>query len=144
MSQRRYCEKGIRVLASNYTGWVLPDRERHRLLAMFPPLFPEVVAHHITERFPAPSPALLPSACEAEVVGYATDGTSVECLVVAINGETKRPDGKTYHITWSLDRAKGGRPVKSNLAIERFGVTGISPFVRIRVEPNIFSTTDGQ
>lgn len=109
---------------------------------MFPPLFPEVVAHHITERFPAPRIVSLPDAQTAEVVGYSTDGISVECLIVAINGSTERPDGKTYHITWSLDRTKGGRPFKSNLVIQNLGVTGLTPPVRIKIVPQLFETQD--
>jgi hypothetical protein len=132
--------KGISDLSSYYTGWLLPDQARHKLLAMFPPLFPEVVAHHITYEFPAKPMSILPSATEAQVFGYATDGVSLECLVVAIEGTTERPDGKTYHITWSLDREKGGRPFKSNLVLARQGFERVYPPITIPIIPQRFET----
>jgi hypothetical protein len=109
---------------------------------MFPPLFPEVVADHVTLQFPAKPLQALPDETEGEVVGYATDGKSVECLVVAIGGDTKRPDGRTFHITWSIDRSKGGKPFKSNQVIEQFGVTGLDPMIMIKLSPRQFRTSE--
>jgi len=47
-----------------------------------------------------------------KVVGYVDDGEGLEALVVSVNGSTERPDGKIYHITWSLN--EGRKPVESN------------------------------
>ena len=43
------------------------------------------------------------------MVGRADDDRSLECLVVEIDGNTDRPDGSTYHITWSLGPGRRAR-----------------------------------
>ena len=43
------------------------------------------------------------------MIGRADDGESLECLVVEIDGTTDRPDGSTYHITWSLGPGRRAR-----------------------------------
>lgn len=99
---------------SGYTAYTLSDSSRRELLAHFKPKYPEVIAHHVTYQFPAKSTdALPPDVKDAHVVGYEHED-GLEALVVEINGSTKRPDGKLYHITLSLDRAKGKKPVHSN------------------------------
>lgn len=99
---------------SGYTAYKLSDSSRHELLQHFNPKYPEVIAHHITYKFPAKSnDELPPDVKEAHVIGY-ENGDGIEAVVVEINGSTKRPDGKLYHITLSLDRAKGKKPVHSN------------------------------
>ena len=42
------------------------------------------------------------------MVGVADDGAGVQALVVEIGGTTRRADGSTYHVAWSL--ARGRRP----------------------------------
>ena len=49
-----------------------------------------------------------------EVVGYIDDGKGVEGFLVAIDGSTNRPSGGKYHLTWSIDRSKGAKPVHTN------------------------------
>jgi hypothetical protein len=41
--------------------------------------------------------------------------------VVRIGGTTDRPDRSTYHITWSIDRAKGRKAVHSNDVLRTHG-----------------------
>jgi len=84
------------------TGWKLPEIERELLLARFPPKYQNVIADHVTLRVGATPETPLPRKPDAQVVGRADDGESLECLVVALDGTTDRPDGSTYHITWSL------------------------------------------
>src|SRR5919107_332704 len=55
------------------------------------------------------------------VVGVADDGAGVQALVVEIGGTTRRPDGSTYHVTWSL--GPGRRAVESNDVIRACGWT---------------------
>ena len=86
----------------NVTGWKLPDEDRARLLERFPPRYERTIADHVTLKVGSGKDAELPTADRAEVVGRADDGDSLECLVVGIDGTTDRPDGSTYHITWSL------------------------------------------
>ena len=92
------------------TGWKLPDVERELLLRRFPPKYENVIANHITLRSGATPNTPLPAKPEtSKVVGRADDAESLECLVVELNGTTDRPDGSTYHITWSLGRGRRAR-----------------------------------
>ena len=91
------------------TGWKLPETERELLLGRFPPDYDNVVAH-VTLRTGATPETPLPRKPEARVVGRADDGQSLECLVVELDGTTDRPDGSTYHITWSLGDGRKARP----------------------------------
>src|SRR3954462_13852385 len=85
------------------TGWKLPQVERDLLLQRFPPKYDNVVADHVTLRTGATPETPLPREPQSsKVVGRADDGESLECLVVELDGTTERPDGWTYHITWSL------------------------------------------
>ena len=102
------------------TGWKLDPEDRGRLLAHFRPLFPDVVADHVTLSV-GTADAPLPTARAGEVVGEVDDGAGVQALVVRVGGTIDRPDGKSYHITWSLDRARGRRAVESNDVIARLG-----------------------
>ena len=106
-------------------GWKLDRRERDALLARFPPVFARTVADHVTLRHGAPEDAALPGPVQARISGESTDGEGVQAMVVEIDGTTDRPDGSTYHITWSLCadraakesnhviRAHGWRPVEA-------------------------------
>jgi len=103
---------------SGYEAFVLDDATRARLAKLFVPSYPEWVGHHVTNRFGVlrEDNRSFGSVHNFEVVGYAhKDG--IEALVVSRNGSTKRPDGKVYHLTWSLDRSKGWKPVDSNRII---------------------------
>ena len=97
-------------------GWKLDREQRAELLERLPPRYGKVVADHVTlarvERGTA-----LPGAVSAEAVGHIDDDQGVEALVVAVDGTTDRPDGSTYHITWSLGerrRAKESNDVLAN------------------------------
>ena len=95
------------------TGWKLPETERDLLLRRFPPKYEKVVADHVTLRAGASDESPLPrSPDQSEVIGRADDGDGLECLVVQIDGSIERPDGSTYHITWSLGPRR--RPRESN------------------------------
>jgi hypothetical protein len=99
-------------------GWKLDGDQRSELLQQFPPYYPRVDADHVTLG-PAPPDAPLPGQAEAEIVGRADDGAGVEAMVVRLNGTTDRPDGSTYHITWSL--ADGREAQESNDVIAARG-----------------------
>lgn len=92
----------------------LSEQSRKELLAIFPPTFPDVICEHITHIFASSREEDLPKQPkEVVVIGYAINDM-VETLVVKIDGRTRRPDGSTYHITHSIDRAAGAKPVMSN------------------------------
>jgi hypothetical protein len=83
-------------------GWKLDRDERRALLARFPPRYPQAVAGHVTFLSRVARDTLPPPETPAEIVGHADDGEGVEAMVVAIEGSTDRPDGSTWHVTWSL------------------------------------------
>jgi hypothetical protein len=118
-------------------GWLLDEAERKALLARFPPLYTDVIAHHVTLQANAPAKAPLPAEAEAEIVGEADDGRGLQALVVRVGDTTRRPDGGTYHITWSLDRSRGRKPVHSNDVIGTQGWTACTP-VPISLKPARF------
>jgi hypothetical protein len=95
-------------------GWHLPRDEREQLLARFPPVWPDIIADHITLETEASADKALPEARVGTIVGHVNDGEGLQVLVVAIDGTSRRPDGSTYHITWSLDRARERKPRESN------------------------------
>ncbi|MCL6698099.1 hypothetical protein LZ496_04775 [Sphingomonas sp. NSE70-1] len=115
-------------------GWKLNRDQRRDLLEQFPPRYPDTIADHVTlktnsEREELPGPA------EAAIVGSADDGDSLECLVVTINGTTDRPDGSTFHITWSLDKSKGREARESNDVLQEKGWEPLGTTIPIEVEP---------
>jgi hypothetical protein len=99
-------------------GWKLDRAQRSELLQQFPPRYREVVADHVTLRVRASVGAPLPDERMGEIVGRGDDGKGVEAMVVAIGGTTDRPDGSTYHITWSLGT---GREAKESNDVLRGG-----------------------
>ena len=115
-------------------GWKLDRGEREGLLARFPPRYPAAVADHVTLETTAESTSL-PLQVAAEIVGHADDGAGVEAMVVTIDGTTDRPDGSTFHITWSL--GPGRRAKESNDVLRDSGWSAMEP-VRVTVSPARF------
>ena len=124
-------------MGGHVTGWKLPrDGERERLLDRFPPKYERAIADHVTLNAGADAETPLPRDVEAEIVGRADDGNSLECLVVAIDGTTDRPDGSTYHITWSL--GPGRKAKESNDVLRDDGWQALDRPIPVRVEPARF------
>jgi len=101
-----------------YTGWLVDPAERDGLLARLPARYALAVAHHVTLKF-GDSSARPPRDTVGQIVGEADDGRGVQAMVVRIDGDTARPDGGTFHITWSL--AEGREARESNDVIARDG-----------------------
>lgn len=120
------------------TGWKLDEDERPALLERFPPRWPDVIADHVTLDARAGDDDPLPTATAGAIVGGIDDGEGLQAMVVAIGGTTDRPDGSTYHITWSLDRGRGRRAVESNDVIARRGYRPLDDPVPIRLIPARF------
>jgi hypothetical protein len=97
-------------------GWKLDRGERAELLEQFEPVYRNVVADHVTLAAKVAENTPLPGETIAEVVGRIDDGQGVEALVVAIRGTTDRPDGSTYHVTWSLGPGRQARESNDVLA----------------------------
>jgi hypothetical protein len=70
------------------------------------------------------------------VVGRADDCDSLECLVVEIDGTTQRPDGSTYHVTWSL--GPGRRARQSNDLLRDRGWDHIEKPIPVELTPARF------
>ena len=116
-------------------GWVLAEDDREKLLQQFPPKFEKTVAHHVTLKTEAERDPLPPEV-KAEIVGRADDESGVEAMVVAIDGTTDRPDGSTYHITWSL--GDGRRARESNDVIRECGWQKLDQPIPIELQPGRF------
>ena len=97
-------------------GWRLDRGQRAELLERLPPRYRNVVADHVTLAARVADDTTLPDDVAAEVVGHIDDGRGVEALVVSIGGITDRPDGSTYHITWSLGPRRGAKESNDVLA----------------------------
>jgi len=97
-------------------GWKLDPSQRTELLQQFPPRFKNPLADHVTLQSRAAEDAALPEETIGEIVGRTHDGRGVEALVVSIGGTTHRPDGSTYHITWSLEEGRQARESNDVLA----------------------------
>lgn len=119
------------------SGWKLQREERALLLERFPPRYENVIADHVTLHVSAEVPPPLPRKPErARIVGRADDGRSLECMVVELDGTTDRPDGSTYHITWSLGPGRKAR--ESNDLLRDHGWKAIEAAVELFLEPARF------
>lgn len=114
-------------------GWKLDRTEREALLQRMPPRYGEPVADHVTLQ---EGQASLPPEVSAQIVGRTDDGDGVEAMVVALDGSTDRPDGSTFHITWSL--APGRRAVESNHVLRDRGWTKFAQPIPVTLKPASF------
>lgn len=130
----------ISQLNEGYSGYELDKSQRAALLQKFPPLFPDVIAHHITTRFGTnKDDGLPPTPKNAEIIGETVDNNrGIQALVVQINGSVTRPDGSTYHITWSIDRSKGAKPAHSNNVIKEKGYKKVAP-IALKLFPKFWA-----
>jgi len=119
------------------TGWKLAQADRDMLLERFPPKYENVVANHVTLRTGATPSTPLPRKPEtSRIVGRGDDGKGVECFVVEMDGSTDRPDGSTYHITWSLGPTRRAR--ESNDVLRDQGWDYLEAPIDIDLEPARF------
>ncbi len=119
------------------TGWKLSQPDRDMLLQSFPPKYENVVADHVTLRTGATPETPLPRKPDSSrIVGRADDGKGVECMVVELDGTSDRPDGSTYHITWSLGPTRRAR--ESNDVLRDHGWDYLDTPIAIDLEPARF------
>ena len=116
-------------------GWKLDRQQRDELLRQFPPRYAQAVADHVTLRTDAKEEPL-PSSVRAAIVGRADDDQGVEAMVVTLDGTTDRPDGSTYHITWSL--GSGRRARESNDVLKERGWAELDHPIPVTIEPARF------
>lgn len=112
----------------SYLAYVLSEQDRSTLLTNVCSCVGEIVAHHATAIFPVPDNMESPMTIhDILVTGYAYDD-KVSAVIVEIDGTSFRKDGKILHITISVNRNNGGKPVMSNDLIAK-GFTKFSkPF----------------
>jgi hypothetical protein len=120
---------------TNFTGWLLDPADRAALLDRVPPRYERVVADHVTLAF-NPAKPKVPRETTAEVVGATDDDEGVQALVVRIGGTTDRPDGSTYHMTWSLGPGRDAK--ESNDVLRTHGWTRFEEPIRIRLHPKLY------
>jgi hypothetical protein len=116
-------------------GWKLDRAERAALLERLPPRYEESVADHVTLETDAQSKPLPPEVT-ASILGRADDTKGVEAMVVALDGTTDRPDGSTFHITWSL--GPGRRARESNDVIRDHGWIRFDRAIPVIITPARF------
>jgi hypothetical protein len=116
-------------------GWKLDREQRRDLLNRLEPHYCEPIADHVTLEVNAGAKPL-PGDVKSEIVGSADDGKGVQAMVVTIDGTTYRPDGSTYHITWSL--APGRKAKESNDVIRQEGWSPIDPPISLKLRPARF------
>lgn len=136
LSAQEAAARAQRGTGRTVVGWKLDPAQRMELLQQFPPEFPDVVADHVTLVARVKKDADVPSETVGEIVGRSTDGKGVEAMVVSIGGTTDRPDGSTYHITWSL--RDGRRAVESNDVIRDYGWRPFDLPMPIQLKPERF------
>lgn len=106
----------------SYEAYILTEESRAKLAKVFPPKYPLWIGHHVTHRFGVPRQHNVPYGEQTtgwfEVLGIAEED-GIEALVVKVGTKEFRPDGKRYHLTWSLDPSKGKKPVHSNDVVAR-------------------------
>lgn len=117
-----------------YNGWLISEEDRQQLMTVIPTEYPDVYAHHVTLAYDIPEDTPLPEAKKGVVMGIADDHEGIQALIVMIDGSLWRPDGKIYHITWSLNKEMGYSPKDSNDLIKLYGYDHIDP-VEIDLEP---------
>lgn len=117
-------------MIKGYTCFVLPKAEKNKLLATIPFTHPNRIAHHITYEYGV-TEQMPPTPSIVMIVGV-IDKDGIQAIVASIDGTVKRPDGKIYHITWSLDPGK--KAWESNTILSKYQYEKIDP-IRIQVEP---------
>jgi len=117
-------------------GWALDRDQRENLLRRLPPMYVNVIADHVTLAADVGKDYPLPTTDRGEIIGAIDDAVGLQAMVVRIGGAIGRPDGSTYHITWSLDR--GRKPVESNDVIRRLGWRSFAELIPIRLQPTRF------
>lgn len=122
-------------MKKGYNGYLLEANSRKYMLQNFIPKYNKVIAHHITYKFGVYE-ELPPTVSIAKVVGYRDSGDGLEAFVVELDGKIKRPDGKYYHITYSLDPSKY-KPKHSNDLLNNLGYNTIKSFI-IDITPKFF------
>lgn len=113
-------------------GWKLRASERLSLLELLPVQFDDIIADHITYSSGNDFANLLPELRTAFIIGHSSDNLGVQAMIIKINESIFRPDGKIFHITWSLDLSSNRRPAESNHVIMENGWNRFESIIEIK------------
>lgn len=124
-----------------YTGYELTEESRNKLAQLYPPKNPTWLGHHITEVFGVKGDYPKPDSPDTvSVIGY-LESNGIEGFLVSVDGNVDRPSGGKYHITWSIDKSKGVKPLHTNKLVNN--PQRISP-IEINVTPKVFTKSTEQ
>jgi hypothetical protein len=118
-----------------YSGWLISNNSIQQIKNLFEQTHPDFIGHHVTYMFGDDS-ELSPEAT-LKIIGQCTTN-KIQCFVITVNDEIIRPDGNLYHLTWSIDKSKGAKPVDSNKAIIEYGFVHLDKPIEIFGTPKIF------
>ena len=114
-------------MIKGYTAYKLTNSGRDAVLAKIKTQYEDVICDHITVLFAVDGLAM-PADAVLQIYAVASS-ENVQTVLVAVDGEVKRADGKFYHLTLSVDRENGGSPGKSKDVIKNFQWTIFPPVV---------------
>jgi hypothetical protein len=117
----------------SFIGWKISPEDCSTLLAKFPPAYEPVATPHCTLALGTHSSAPLPPPAQGLIIARVDNLEGVEAFLVSIDGDTLRPDGGTFHITWSL--AAGRKPKESNDVILSAPPSEVFPPVLVDLHP---------
>lgn len=125
------------MATKGYNGYELTGDGRAILLDHLPAIHPDVIAHHVTHEFGV-GESLPPHAEQVTVIAHAQNDL-VQAVVVAVNNEIFRKGDNIYHITISVNKELGGKPVQSNdLLTDPTLWRTVSPPLTVAVTPKFF------
>lgn len=117
------------------TSWKLNEVDRAKLLRRFPPSWPDLIANKVTVSSSNLLSGEVGDVRKAEVVGQIDDGMGLQALVLEIDLPNDRPIWGVYHITWSIDRARGREPKDSSKILARSGWKRLERPISIGLSP---------
>ena len=138
-------------MSDDYIAFVIDKQSRQMLLEIFPPRYPDVIAHHITHAYGVSDKAPLPPQPQKVLVRGYHDSGAIQVLVVEVDGRKTQPStGKFYHITLSLDRAQGVSPRNSNDILQKivaerseYALRNLSQPIKISATPVFIKDESG-
>lgn len=116
-----------------YSCYTLTPQSKEHLRNKYPPKYPRFIGDHVTVQFGG-NPTKPKELDSVQIVGYADDGSGCECFLVSVEGSTERPSGGLFHLTWSIDPARGVKPKDSNGVVR--DADPITP-ITVRVIPEL-------
>lgn len=103
-----------------YRAYPLTIQDRQKLLLLFVPTHPVVIADHISAQALSTLHLVKEGAATGEVIGHA-DHEGLQILVVSVNGVELTGDGTPFHISWSAEQDAKTR--ESGAVVKRNGFT---------------------